>query len=88
MPSSCSHTGGDPSDHSAYRKTSDRVFETLKTFTPSIEILSVDEESLDVGCLRLHYEPPLGCTEAMRAVIRSELPLPSSVEIATTELLG
>ncbi len=77
-----------PPDHSAYRKASDRVFEILGEFTPSIERVSVDEAFIDIGGLRLHYDSPHACVEKMRAAIRSELSLPSSVGIATTRLLA
>ncbi len=77
-----------PPNHSAYREVSDRVFEILETFTPSIEQVSVDEAFLDIGGLRLHYESPSVCAEAMRSAIRAELSLPSSVGIATTRLLA
>ncbi|MEE9582050.1 MAG: DNA polymerase IV [Acidimicrobiia bacterium] len=75
-------------DHSAYREASDQVFEILGGFTPSIERISVDEAFIDIGGLRLHYESPRSCAEKMRAAIRSELALPSSVGIATTRLLA
>ncbi len=77
-----------PPDHSAYGEASDRVFEILGGFTPSIERISVDEAFIDIGGLRLHYESPRSCAEKMRAAIRSELALPSSVGIATTRLLA
>ena len=77
-----------PPDHSAYREASDRVFEILGGFTPSIERVSVDEAFIDIGGLRLHYESPQACAEKMRAAIRSELALPCSVGIATTRLLA
>jgi len=75
-------------DHSAYREVSNRVFEILETFTPSIEQVSVDEAFLDIGGLRLHYESPRSCADAMRASISAELSLPSSVGVATTRLLA
>lgn len=77
-----------PPDHSAYREASDRVFEILDGFTPSVDRVSVDEAFIDIGGLRLHYESPRACGEKMRAAIRAELSLPSSVGIATTRLLA
>jgi DNA polymerase-4 len=77
-----------PPDHSAYREASDRVFEILDGFTPSVDRISVDEAFIEIGGLRLHYESPRACAEKMRAAIRSELALPSSVGIATTRLLA
>jgi len=75
-------------DHSSYREESNRVFEILEGFTPFIESVSVDEAFLDIGGLRHHYGSPEECAEAMRAAIRSETSLPSSVGIATTRLLA
>ena len=77
-----------PPDHSSYREESNRVFEILEGFTPFIETMSVDEAFLDIGGLRHHYASPEECAEAMRAAIRSETSLPSSVGIATTRLLA
>lgn len=77
-----------PPDHAAYRAASEEVFDILGGITPDIEQVSVDEAFLDIGGLRLHHESPASCAEAMRAAIRDQTGLPSSVGIASTKLLA
>jgi DNA polymerase-4 len=68
-----------PPDHSSYTVVSRRVFEVLRSFTPQVEGLSVDEAFLDVSGLRLHYPSPAAIGAAIRDQIRAELGLPASV---------
>ncbi|MCJ7726920.1 MAG: DNA polymerase IV, partial [Acidimicrobiia bacterium] len=75
-------------DQRAYGEASKRVFAILRSFTPAVEPLSVDEAFLDIGGLRLHYDAPAAVADAMRAAIREETRLPSSVGIATVKLLA
>lgn len=77
-----------PPDQRAYGDASRQVFTVIRSFTPLVEPLSVDEAFLDIGGLRLHHESPFAFAEALRAAIRSETGLPSSVGIATVKLLA
>jgi DNA polymerase-4 len=77
-----------PSDHGRYAEVSIRVFELLRSFTPMVEGLSVDEAFLDVSGLRRHHRSPVEVGEDIRAGIRSELGLPSSVGVAATKLMA
>jgi DNA polymerase-4 len=77
-----------PPDHRAYGSTSRQVFDILRSFTPRVEGLSVDEAFLDVAGLRLHYENPVDIAEAIRARLRAELGLPASVGAATNKFLA
>src|SRR5262249_44453686 len=47
-PRRCPRAEGAPPRHARYADISDRVFEILRTFTPLVEGLSVDEAFLDV----------------------------------------
>jgi DNA polymerase-4 len=75
-------------DQRAYGMASRRVFEIIRSFTPLIEPLSVDEAFLDIAGLRLHFESPAAVADAMRAAIREQIGLPSSVGVATVKLLA
>ncbi|MCB2222960.1 MAG: DNA polymerase IV [Actinobacteria bacterium] len=77
-----------PPDPRAYGAASEAVFEIIRSFTPRVEPLSVDEAFLDIGGLRLHHDSPRGFADALRAAIRGGTGLPSSVGIATVKLLA
>jgi len=75
-------------DHRAYTDASRRVFEVMRSFTPMVEPLSVDEAFLDIGGMRWHYDSPSAVAEAIRSAIREQTGLPASVGIATVKLLA
>ncbi|MDH3731492.1 MAG: DNA polymerase IV [Acidimicrobiia bacterium] len=75
-------------DHDHYRSISDSVFEILRSFTPIVEGLSIDEAFLEVAGLGLHYEGAHEIATAVRKAILSELNLPSSAGAATTKLVA
>jgi DNA polymerase-4 len=75
-------------DHHAYEEASRRVLAVLESFTPVIEQISVDEAFLEIGGLRLTYPSPTAVGEAIRAAVRAQTGLPSSVGLATGKLLA
>ncbi len=75
-------------DHAEYGRVSRLVFDVLRSFTPLIEGLSIDEAFLDVRGLRHHYPGPAEVASAIRRELRSELGLPASVGAATTKFLA
>jgi DNA polymerase-4 len=77
-----------PPHHDRYAEVSDQVFDVLRSFTPLVEGLSVDEAFLDVSGLRLHYDTPAAVGEAIRRRVRGDLGLPCSVGGATTKFLA
>ncbi len=77
-----------PPDGTAYGEVSGRLFDLLRTFTPLVEGLSVDEAFLDIGGLRRHYPNPAAVGAALRRRIREDLALPASVGIATSMFLA
>lgn len=74
-----------PPDLDHYHVVSDEVMRVLGSFTPVVEQVSVDEAFLDVSGARLHNGAPTVIANLVRAKIRSELGLPSSVGIAHTK---
>jgi DNA polymerase-4 len=84
----CPHADFLPPDHTAYREASGEVFAVLRSFTPVVEPLSVDEAFLDVSGLRLHYPGPAEVGEAIRTVLREQTGLPASVGMATSKLIA
>ncbi len=74
--------------HGKYGEFSGRVFEVFNSFTPRVEGLSLDEAFLDVGGLRHHYKSPVEVGQEIRAKIRSDIGLPSSVGVASTKFVA
>ena len=77
-----------PPDHSKYRAASRHVFEILRSFTPRVEGISIDEGFLDVSGLRLHYDDGAQVGAAIRDRLATEAQLPASVGVATTKLIA
>lgn len=75
-------------DHHAYGEASRRVLKVLESFTPVVEQISVDEAFLDIGGLRLTYPSPEEVGQAIRAAMREQTGLPSSVGLATGKLIA
>ncbi len=74
--------------HGRYGEVSGQVFEVLRSFTPLVEGLSVDEAFLDIGGLWRHYNSAVAVGETIRARIRAEVGIPSSVGIAPNKFLA
>ncbi len=75
-------------NHDRYGATSHEVFELLRSFTPVVESLSVDEGFLDVSGLRLHYARSVDVAVAIRSELRSQLGLPASVGVAASKFIA
>ncbi len=84
----CPHAAFVPPDHRRYGEISAQVFETLRSFTPHVEGISVDEAFLDVAGLRLHYPTSEAVAQAIRRALRQHPGLPASVGIARTKFLA
>ena len=74
--------------HGKYGELSGRVFEVFNLFTPRVEGLSLDEAFLDISGLRHHYRSPVEVGEVIRAKLRSDIGLPSSVGVASTKFVA
>ena len=77
-----------PSNHTLYEETSVQVFDVLRSFTPMVEGLSLDEAFLDVSGLHRHFSSTVEIGEAIRQRIRTGLGLPASVGIASTKFVA
>ncbi len=71
-----------------YQQMSEQVFLLLRTVTPIVEPISVDEGFLDVSGLRRHHPDPHSVAVLIRKLIRAELGLPASVGIASNKFLA
>lgn len=72
----------------AYGEFSDRVHEILLRFTPSVEVMSLDDFYLDLtGCRRLHG-PPLEAAEAIKRTVAEETRLSVSIGVASNKLVA
>jgi DNA polymerase-4 len=72
----------------AYGDASRAVMEILRSYTPLVEPLALDEAFLDVqGARRLHGEPPEIAAD-IRARVHAETGLVASVGVADTKLLA
>jgi len=71
-----------------YREYSRRVHDILRTFTPAVEMASIDEAYLDLtGTERLHG-PPLKAAHRLHETIKHHTQLNCSIGIATSRLLA
>jgi DNA polymerase-4 len=71
-----------------YREYSEKVFKVLQSFSPQVEMASVDEAYLDMtGTARLHG-PPLKAAHALHQRMKDETRLNCSVGIGSSRLIA
>jgi DNA polymerase IV len=71
-----------------YREYSERAFRVLNSFSPQVEMASIDEAYLDMtGTARLHG-PPLKAAHALHARMKSETNLNCSIGIGSSRLIA
>jgi DNA polymerase IV len=71
-----------------YRECSEKVYYALTSFSPLVEMASIDEAYLDMtGTDRLHG-PGLGAAHQLHAKIKSETQLNCSIGIGSTRLIA
>lgn len=74
--------------HRLYSEYSAKVFEILRSYSPLVEPMSLDEAFVDLtGCGRLHG-PVLKTAETIRNEIKNTLGLNASIGIATNKLMA
>ncbi len=72
--------------HRLYSEVSKQVMDKLRTLTPMVEQISIDEAFLDISDLR--DESPEHLARGLQADIKNELDLPSSIGIASNKLVA
>lgn len=71
-----------------YREVSEQVFAILQTFSPRVEMASIDEAYLDMtGAGRL-YGPPLAAAHKLHEEMRRRTGLNCSIGVATSRLVA
>lgn len=74
-----------PSRHKVYSEVSEQVMARLRTLTPLVEQISIDEAFLDVSDLP---EPGEALARRLQTAIRGELGLPCSLGVAANKLVA
>ena len=74
--------------HGRYGAVSAEVFEVMRSFTPQVEGISIDEAFLDVSGLRLHYASVEEIGAQIRTAIRDQIGIPASVGIAASKFVA
>ncbi|WTW94443.1 DNA polymerase IV [Streptomycetaceae bacterium NBC_01309] len=78
-----------PPDHDEYARVSDNVMAMLRSLTPTVEPLSLDEAFLDLGgSLRRLGGDPVRIGEMIRARIADEQGITCSVGVASTKFVA
>ncbi|HUH08680.1 MAG TPA: DNA polymerase IV [Egibacteraceae bacterium] len=75
-------------DFSAYQRVSEALMTLLRSVTPLVEPLSLDEAFLDVGGSVRLFGSPAVIGEELRRRIRRQLGLPASVGVAANKFLA
>ncbi len=84
----CPHAIFLPGNHRKYEEWSDRIAALLRSYSPTVEMASIDEAYLDLsGTERLHG-PPLAAAHKLLRQITALTGLPCSGGMAATRLLA
>jgi DNA polymerase IV len=71
-----------------YRECSQQLFEVLQSFSPLVEMASIDEAYLDMTGTERLYGPPLRAAHLLHARIKERTRLNCSIGIATSRLVA
>ena len=76
-------------NHDLYARVSDEVMETLKRFSPDVEVYSIDEAFVDLtGVRKLHKMNALDLAAHIRQTILDELDIKVSIGISSSKTLA
>ncbi|OZM57569.1 DNA polymerase IV [Lottiidibacillus patelloidae] len=76
-----------PPNHAKYRRMADRMFELLRSYTPLVEPVSIDEGYVDITDVEVNGSY-LAFVKTIQQNILSTLNLPSSIGIAPNKFLA
>jgi DNA polymerase-4 len=71
-----------------YRQYSERVYEVLNSFTPKLEMASIDEAYLDMSGTEKLHGPPMRAAHLLHETMAERTRLNCSIGIATTRLVA
>ncbi len=71
-----------------YRECSHQVYEVLQSFTPLVEMASIDEAYLDMSGTERLYGPPLRAAHLLHERVKKATRLNCSIGIATSRLVA
>lgn len=78
-----------PDDYETYGLYSQRMFDIIRDFSPSVEVNSIDEAYVDItGLQRLHKKPYAEIAENIRASVRQKLGITVSIGLSITKSLA
>lgn len=76
-------------NHDLYRSISAKVMAKFKSFTPDVEVCSVDEAYLDLtGTKLLYRQNYIKTAQMIRQAVWDELHIPVSIDLSTTKTLA
>lgn len=76
-------------DHEYYAKVSNQVMNTLKEFSPYVDIYSVDEAFVDfTGLTRLYKSNYFKLAQLLRQKVRDNVDIPVSIGVSTSKTLA
>ncbi len=71
-----------------YRESSAKVFKVMNTFSPKVEMASIDEAYLDMTGTERLLGPPLRAAHSLHAAIKTQTQLNCSIGIGTSRLIA
>lgn len=77
-----------PPEHSYYNEQSHKLMNLLRTFTPDIEQVSVDECYMDFSGIQNEYPSPLACAYKIKDTVKEKLGFTVNVGISDVKVLA
>lgn len=77
-----------PPEHGYYNEQSHKLMDLLRTFTPDIEQVSVDECYMDFSGIQNEYPSPLACAYKIKDTVKEKLGFTVNVGISDVKVLA
>ena len=77
-----------PPEHGYYNEQSHKLMKLLRTFTPDIEQVSVDECYMDFSGIQNEYPSPLACAYKIKDTVKEKLGFTVNVGISDVKVLA